>query len=125
MVFQSHGDLKGHKLTHMKENEKQSIVLTATELKVILEVHELLENIMAMAANRGQEMSLSEISKHCEQNIKTQVGDDILKATISINPLAYFTYAENGKNFLRLATEDKCIFRPVTPKTLKERRLDF
>ena len=55
---------------------------------------------MAMSANRGQEMSLSEISKHCEHNIKTQVGDDILKATISINPLAYFNYAENGKKFL-------------------------
>jgi DNA-directed RNA polymerase subunit RPC12/RpoP len=81
LCCKSLGDLNDHKLSHMKEKEKQKIVLTLTELELILEVHELMENILAMAVNRGQEISLSEVCRNCETKIKTKVNNEILKAT--------------------------------------------
>ena len=36
-------DLKDHTLTHIQENEKESVFLGETELKLVLEAQELLE----------------------------------------------------------------------------------
>ena len=125
IIVYSVGDLQKHKLTHIQENENDSVFLGKTELKLVLEAHKLLENMMAMGTNRGQEMSFSELNKHCENRIKKNLGDTIFKVMISINPTAYYTYVEHGDIYLQLAKEGKCIRRPVTPKTLTERRQDF
>jgi hypothetical protein len=68
----------------MSENKTSSIVITAKNLELILEVHKHLESFMLLAAKRGQEMSFIEINKHLERTLKKKIDEEMLVATISI-----------------------------------------
>ena len=81
-------DLKEHTLNHIQENEKEINFLGESELKV-LEAHELLENIMAMATNIGKEMSFPELSKHCENLFDILYIYMLIKSAHNY-PLQYF-----------------------------------
>lgn len=123
--FQSKQHLDDHKVTHMSAKQTRSVVITAGQLKLILEVHKHLETFMQLAANRGQEMAFVDIIQHLERTLKKQIDEDILVATISVDEKAYKTYTDNRTIFLQLAVEGRAVHGPVTPKILEERRTKF